>query len=158
MSRIPTTLPHDLTCLVRASHLSCSQVIWRWQPIAAALHAQIKTWLGVIHKNGCLSSCLSCCVWGVRPSPSWNLRLEQDTKLAPRSDRHRQAPHHGRGHFPPPPQTAASLLLGPRIVETPAIGGAIGLLSSEELQAASGGCSRCQARAVCWGEEQTSQA
>lgn len=157
MSRIPTALPHDLTCLVRASHLSCSQVIRRRRPIAAALHTQMKTWLGAIRKNGCLPSCLSCCVRGVRPSPSWNLRPEQDTKLAPRSDRHRQAPHHGRRHFPPP-QTTVSLLLGPRIVESPAIGGAIGLLSSEELQAASGGCSQCQARAVCWGEEQTSQA
>lgn len=101
MSGIPTDLTHSLTCLVKDSNLSCSQVIWRPWPIAAALHAQIKTWIWVIHKNGCLLSRLSCCVRCVGPPPSWNHRPAQDVKLAPRSDRHRQAPHHGLWPFPP---------------------------------------------------------
>lgn len=52
MSGIPTNLMHNLTCLVEASNLSCSQVIWRQQLITAALHAQIKTWLWAIGRSG----------------------------------------------------------------------------------------------------------
>lgn len=52
MSRIPTDLMHNFTCRVEASNLSCSQVIWRQQLTTTALHAQIKTWLWAICRNG----------------------------------------------------------------------------------------------------------
>ena len=105
MSRVPTNLTHDLTCLVKASNLSCSQVIWRRWPITAALCTQIKTWLRAIHKNGCLLSRLSCCMQHVHPSPSCEPIARSKMQSWPwgRTDigRHLNTAH---GHFAPPKQ------------------------------------------------------
>lgn len=80
MSGIPTDLMHNLTCLVEASNLSCSQVTRRHQLITTALHAQIKTWLWAIRRNG----------WSALPAvcaETKPLCLEQDVRLAQRSGR-----------------------------------------------------------------------
>lgn len=157
MSRIPTDLTRDLTCLVKASNLSCSQVIRRRRPITAALHAQIKTWLWAICKNGCLPSRLSCCVRRVRPSPGCETTARSRMWSRPRG--RTDAGWHptvGRGRFPP--QAAASLSPGPRTAQTPAIGGATRLLSPKGLQAASGGLLLVSGKGCVPGREQTSQA
>lgn len=110
MSGIPADLMRDLTCLVKASNLSCSQVIWRRRPITAALCAQIKVWLQAIRKNGCLPSRLSCCVRHVRPLPGCETIARSRMWSRPwgqtDAGRHLTTDH---GHFPPTPDSCIVL-------------------------------------------------
>lgn len=129
---------HYLTCLVKASNLSYSQLIWKKWPITTAVRAQIKMRLRAMRKSGCLLNRLSCCMWCVCPLPScetiawsrmWS-RPEVGQTLA--------------GTSPLAvaislPQAAAWLSPGPRIVQAAAISRAIRLLSPKMLQAASRG-------------------
>lgn len=98
MSGIPTNLMHNLTCLVEASNLSCSQVIWRQQLITTALHAQIKTWLWAICRSGwaALPAVRSRAAPrpAVKPVPGAGCEAGPQVRLTPADT------HHGLQPFP----------------------------------------------------------
>lgn len=155
MSGIPTDPTRNLTCLVEASNLSCSQVIWRQQLITTALHAQIKTWLWAICKNGWTALPAVC--GATDPRPAVKRVPGAGCEAGPEVGQMPAGTHHGLQPFPHT-HTAASCLPGPRVVKTQAISRAVRLLSPKTQQAASGSYFQCQTRALWWREEQTSQA
>lgn len=154
MSRILTDLMHNFTRLVEASNLSCSQVIWRQQLITTALHAQIKTWLWAICRNGWTALPAVCSATdprpAVKPAPGAGCEAGPEVTQMPAGT------HHGLQPSPHPPSCV--VLAGPRVVQTLATSRAIRLLSPKTQQAASGSSSQCQTRTLWWREERASQA